>query len=1079
MARRIEVVVYEADGVTPAAGTVGASTLTSDRGRSWLDEHNAPGSFTIESALDHADAALLAEGRIVRFFVDGTARWQGVVEPADQTSAGPARKSARRYAARGRGALALAERVDLYPELGLGRISPPTRYFNPASADFNDATWIAATELKQQDTAGDPWDGAPISWPDPLAKWIGAAGDDTPPTGESVRWFRRVFNVPAGEAGDYRFFQTADDGFVPFLDGDRRQGEQAAGLWGETKFFDQYLDEGDHVYAVRAINFERPNPLLNVFGYIFTCRKLAAGGSEYGPVLFRSDSSWKLLADPVTEPGMTPGRILKIALDEAHARGTVTELLYDFDGTNDSDGVPWPSSIDVAFPVGTNLLEIIAKLTAEGACDVAIDPATLTLRAWVSRGANLSGTVELVLGPDPGANLSELGHQRTKAGKNVALAKTSDGRYLEVVDAAAVATYGRREAFLSLGGAPSEDAGTRQATAFLDQQALPDELIDDAQVEVVPGGPAPWTDYDVADLVTAPAMDGSGAVYKLRSLAVTEDAAGNPIFKPELGTRLRRSAQERMGRAISSMNPGAAWGSYDAVAPETPSANDLRTEASPTGDEIAPFSGDGAWIDLDDVSPPWPLESGGEFYEIAVAFNAAASDPTVFAVDLDEVEIAEVTVPAGDGYPSTFTEPFGVGTEATAGQRVTIRKVSGGTLATDPTIKVKLRSTIGGRGPTGPPGPTGPQGPEGDSAYEVAVADGFVGDETAWLASLEGPAGPGVPVGGTTGQVLAKVSAADFDTEWQDGGGGGGGFALIGETVLGAAAASIAFASIPATYRHLRLIFSGGRDGTPATDLLLRMNGDTAANYDDQTIAASYATVSAFRGDALTAMRIAKLAGSTPGVAGPAVIDIPNYRSTLVRKMALALAAYQQPGSASGGTTQVEAENFTTLTGWTLATSVAGYTGTGYMVITSATSQSTPLGLSLTIPSGLAIVAAPTVRVYRAAGSRTYSYRVNGGAWITFSPTTGSAGWITWTLPSWVTLGAGTHLIEFAGSGTNNNYNYDNFIYTTAQTSADFITEHRAGAWNSLAAITDLTLLPAAGNFAIGTVATLYGLVGV
>ena len=36
--------------------------------------------------------------------------------------------------------------------------------------------------------------------------------------------------------------------------------------------------------------------------------------------------------------------------------------------------------------------------------------------------------------------------------------------------------------------------------------------------------------------------------------------------------------------------------------------------------------------------------------------------------------------------------------------------------------------------------------------------------------------GPGVPVGGTTGQVLAKASNADLDTEWvaQSGGGGGG-----------------------------------------------------------------------------------------------------------------------------------------------------------------------------------------------------------------------------------------------------------------------------------------------------------------
>ena len=38
----------------------------------------------------------------------------------------------------------------------------------------------------------------------------------------------------------------------------------------------------------------------------------------------------------------------------------------------------------------------------------------------------------------------------------------------------------------------------------------------------------------------------------------------------------------------------------------------------------------------------------------------------------------------------------------------------------------------------------------------------------------EGPAGPGVPTGGTTGQVLAKTSSADYATTWVNQSGGGG-----------------------------------------------------------------------------------------------------------------------------------------------------------------------------------------------------------------------------------------------------------------------------------------------------------------
>jgi NADH:ubiquinone oxidoreductase subunit F (NADH-binding) len=45
------------------------------------------------------------------------------------------------------------------------------------------------------------------------------------------------------------------------------------------------------------------------------------------------------------------------------------------------------------------------------------------------------------------------------------------------------------------------------------------------------------------------------------------------------------------------------------------------------------------------------------------------------------------------------------------------------------------------KGPQGDTGNTGATGPEGPSAYDVAVTNGFVGDETAWLASLEGADG--------------------------------------------------------------------------------------------------------------------------------------------------------------------------------------------------------------------------------------------------------------------------------------------------------------------------------------------------
>lgn len=87
-------------------------------------------------------------------------------------------------------------------------------------------------------------------------------------------------------------------------------------------------------------------------------------------------------------------------------------------------------------------------------------------------------------------------------------------------------------------------------------------------------------------------------------------------------------------------------------------------------------------------------------------------------------------------------------------------------------------------------------GGNGKSAYDIAVDNGFVGDEAAWLASLVGPAGVdgadgadgidgtdgvGVPPGGTSGQVLAKSSATDYDTEWVDQTGGAASVEVLDE----------------------------------------------------------------------------------------------------------------------------------------------------------------------------------------------------------------------------------------------------------------------------------------------------------
>lgn len=105
---------------------------------------------------------------------------------------------------------------------------------------------------------------------------------------------------------------------------------------------------------------------------------------------------------------------------------------------------------------------------------------------------------------------------------------------------------------------------------------------------------------------------------------------------------------------------------------------------------------------------------------------------------------------------------------------------------TDQGVEVPVQVDAQGRlvaeglpGPAGPAGPTGDAGPQGIAG--VAGPAGPAGDPgpagaagAAGQAGADGADGVGVPAGGGAGQVLAKASATDYDTEWVAAGSGGG-----------------------------------------------------------------------------------------------------------------------------------------------------------------------------------------------------------------------------------------------------------------------------------------------------------------
>lgn len=62
------------------------------------------------------------------------------------------------------------------------------------------------------------------------------------------------------------------------------------------------------------------------------------------------------------------------------------------------------------------------------------------------------------------------------------------------------------------------------------------------------------------------------------------------------------------------------------------------------------------------------------------------------------------------------------------------------------------------------PGPAGPKGEAGDSAYQVAVTNGFKGTEQEWLTSLKGPKGDPGQAGAQGTQGAQGPKGADGKT---------------------------------------------------------------------------------------------------------------------------------------------------------------------------------------------------------------------------------------------------------------------------------------------------------------------------
>lgn len=172
-------------------------------------------------------------------------------------------------------------------------------------------------------------------------------------------------------------------------------------------------------------------------------------------------------------------------------------------------------------------------------------------------------------------------------------------------------------------------------------------------------------------------------------------------------------------------------------------------------------------------------------------------------------------------------------------------------------------------------------------------SDGATGATGA--AGADGTDGVGVPVGGTTGQVLAKASATDYDTHWVDDTDTTT-MALLFSQVLGSDAASIdtGAGGIAGGYNSLYIVAYVRAADAFSVALRFRFNNDSGANYDFAEIQNNGGSITSAYGAGLTSGILCNI------VAASAAANYFSPVRAAVARYAAATAGYKAVNSDGG-----------------------------------------------------------------------------------------------------------------------------------------------------------------------------------
>lgn len=396
----VSALTAKAISISDRLANVSSTVLTDSLNRQWREELSESGSFQFDLMNDNTLTTSITwlPNELVDFYIGSSLAWTGLVESYEAVDIDESNEErAQLTTYRGRGHVALLDRIVIYPALGpYMKPIEEDRPFNWSSPAYDDTSWGTATVLglvldALTDAAGEGFAGIDTGLPDDYVRLLGPAGGtfDFAPIGDC--YFREEFTIAT--SGTYLLYFYCDDEGEFYLDGQLISTITGINWLGVTSNTVD-ITAGTHLAAAHVANLD-PGFADNPLKYGWSLWSINSQGRA-GSLVWSAAEYTKSNEYPASPPGMTPGQAIIVCLDEALARDAdpLYQAIRDnlsFDEARDSNGTYWPTFADMATKVGTSLFAFLREL-AGTYIDFSMTPGTFELNAYVIGGRSTGRT---------------------------------------------------------------------------------------------------------------------------------------------------------------------------------------------------------------------------------------------------------------------------------------------------------------------------------------------------------------------------------------------------------------------------------------------------------------------------------------------------------------------------------------------------------------------------------------------------------------------------------------------------------------------------------------------------------------